>query len=117
MNKKILNTIMVLAGIGCASTAMATTTITSSVTIGGGSFTPSSKVGISATASLTSYAAGSCHVSGTNEYGTVGGSGITGSFSDTSKIYYKAIPSQGTATVGTPTSQTSATTLQGSGWQ
>lgn len=116
MNKKILNTLMVLAGIGCASTAMATVTITGSVTIGGGSFTPSNKVGLSATASATSYAAGSCHVSGTYEYGTVGGSGITGSFSDTSKIYQKTIPAQ-TGTVGAPTSQSSATALQGSNWQ
>lgn len=119
MKKQILKAFLVLAIAGAASSAMATTSITGQTTIGNGNtFSPSSKVGISITAIPTSYAAGSCHVNGTKEYGTVGGTGITGTNNDPSKIYSENIPTQSsTNTNGVPTSQSSATALQGSSWQ
>lgn len=115
MSKKILNTIVVLAGIGCATTAMAATSINTTTVIGAGTFTPSAKVGISAQSTATSYAATACHLSGTFEYGTVGGSATA---KDASKIYHKDIPAQAAdATVGAPTAVTSATDLPGTGWE
>jgi len=118
MKKQVLKALLVLAVLSFAATASATTTITGATTIGSSanSFTPSAKVGISITSISTSYVAGSCHVNGTFEYATLGGTGITGTYTDTSKIYKKDIPSQTGKTVGTPTSQSSATALQGSDW-
>jgi hypothetical protein len=121
MKKQILKAFLVLAVVASASTAMATTSIVSTTMIGAGNtFTPSTKVGISVTAINTSYVAGSCHLNGTKEYGTLGGSNLTvaAGKDDTSKIYTKDIPTQATTnTVGVPTPQTSALALQGSGWQ
>jgi len=116
MTKLILRSFLVISMLASATVAMATTSITGATTIGSASnsFTPSAKVGISISASSTSYAAAACHLSGTFEYGTVGGAGTT---QDVSKIYSKAIPSQTSYTVGTPTSQTSSTALTGTGWQ
>lgn len=118
MKKQIFKAVLVIAVLGFAASASATTSITGITTIGSGAntFTPSAKVGISITSVPTSYVAGSCHVNGTFEYATLGGTGLTGTFTDTSKIYKKAIPAQ-TGTVGAPTPQTSATELQGSGWE
>lgn len=115
MKKQILKAFLILAVASSASTAMATVTINTTVTVGAGNtFSPSTKVGISMTSIATSYAAGSCHLNGTKEYGTVGGSGVTGTYSDPSKIYVKDIPTQATTnTVGVPTTQTTATSLIG----
>ena len=115
MNKQILKAFILLTIVGFASSAMATATINASTTIGSGNtFTPSAKVGISITSGTLSYAAGSCHVNGTKEYGTVGGTGLTGTYSDTSKIYIKDIPTQTSGSTScVPTSQNSATQLQG----
>jgi len=114
MNTKILKVLVVVGALGCASSALAAgTSIVGTVTIGGGSFTPSSKVGLSIASQSTSYAAASAHLNGTYEYGTVGGTGLTGSYTDTSKIYQGDIPSQSGKTIGTPTQQTSATSLAG----
>lgn len=116
--KKIAFKIAFIAAVAmCASTAFAQGSINASTVIGGGSFTPSAKVGISISSGDTSYAAASCHLNGTYEYGTVGGSGLTGTFNDASKVYQEAIPSGQTGSVGTPTAQSSATQLQGSNWQ
>ncbi|MEI6827263.1 MAG: hypothetical protein WCK54_16845 [Desulfuromonadales bacterium] len=101
-----------LLGLLSASTAFAVTTIEGSTTIGGGTFTPSSKVGIKIISTATSYAATSAHVSGTYQYGTVGGSGVTG---DPSKILKKAIPTQ-SGTIGAPEDPASATGLTGT-WE
>lgn len=93
-------------------------TIDSTTQIGGGSYTPSAKVGISIISAATAYSATSCHVSGKNEYGTSGGTGITGTYADTSKIYKSTIPSQEpNATVCIPTEVTSATELPTASWQ
>ena len=118
MKKQILKAFLVLAVVGSASAAMAETTIVGTTMIGAGNtFTPSTKVGISISAVATAYAAGSCHLNGTKEYGTVGGTGITGTYADASKIYTKDIPTQSTTNnVGVPTPQTTATQLQGT-WQ
>ena len=119
MKKQILKAFLVLAIVGAASTAMATQTISGTVTIGAGNtFTPSYKVVISIASSATSYCAASAHLNGTKQYGTSGGSGLAGSNADPSKIYskdYTTTPS--TSAVATPDSQTSTTTLQPtSGW-
>lgn len=82
--------------------------ITGSTTIGSGTFTPSAKVGIKLISAPGSYAATSAHVNGTFEYGTVGGTGVTG---DPSKILKKTIPAQ-SGTVGVPTAPASATALE-----
>ncbi len=118
MKKQILKAFLFFAIIGAAPAAMATQTINGTVTIGAGNtFTPSAKVVISITSNSTSYCAGGAHLNGTKEYATVGGTGITGSFTDPSKIYSKDYTTTANSTVATPTSQTSATALQGSGWQ
>lgn len=117
MKKDICKVFFVIAAIGLSTSAWAETSITGVTTIGGASntFSPSAKVGISVSASSTSYAAASCHVNGTFEYGVVGGTGLTGSYTDTSKIYKAAIPAQ-SGNVGTPTGQGSATSLSGT-WE
>ena len=120
MKKTIFSSVLMLVILASASAAMATTLISGQVSLSasGNSFTPSSKVGISLTSLTNSYAATSCHVSGTYEYGTLGGTGLTGAASDPSKIYQTTIPTQSaTATVGAPDATTSATSLPGSGWQ
>lgn len=111
---KKINVILAAAAISCAfaSTAFAVS-ITSSTTIGGGTYSPSAKVGINVISAPTSYAATSAHLNGSVQYGTGGG---TGYVNDPSKILSKAIPSQAGLTVGTPSAPTDATTI-GSGWQ
>lgn len=102
------STIIFSLVLSLSATAALAADITTSTTIGGGSFTPSSKVGIKILSTATSYAATSAHVSGTFEYGTVGGAGVTG---DPSKILKKAYTNPANATVGTPTAPASATAL------
>jgi hypothetical protein len=116
MKKQILKAFLILAVAGSASTAFATS-ITGTVTIGGpaNTFTPSAKVALSVTSGATSYCAGSAHLNGTKEFATCGGTGITGT-TDVSKIYSKDYTTTSGSTVATPTTQDSATTLAGSGW-
>lgn len=99
--------ILLLALCLYATGAFATVSIDTSTTIGGGTFTPSKGVGISIASKATGYAATSCHVNGTFEYGTGGGTTFTG---DASKIVQADIPTQ-TGTIGTPTTVTSDTEL------
>jgi len=106
MKKPITKLMVILAICGMSSTAFATVAITQTTTIGGASntFTPSAKVGISAASIATSYVATSCHVNGTFQYGTLGGTGLTANtYSDPSKIYQSDIPSQSGKTIGEPT--------------
>jgi hypothetical protein len=119
MRKAIFKAFLVLAIIGLSAPAWATSTISAPTTLGSAAntFSPSAKVGISVTSISTSYAAGSCHLNGTFEYGIVGGTGLTGSYTDVSKMYKETIPDQSGKTVGTPTSQSSATALQGGSWE
>jgi len=116
MKKQILISFLVLAIAGSASSAMATTSISGEVTIGAGNtFTPSAKVGIKIISAVGSYAPTSCHMNGTKEYGTVGGTGTT---QDPSKIYSQAIPSQtGATSVGVPDDPASAIALSGTSWE
>lgn len=118
MKKQILKAFLLLAIAGSASTAMAVTSIVEESTIGNGNtFTPSAKVGIYIISSPLSYAATSCHLNGTMEYGTVGGTNTT---QDPSKIYSQAIPTQATTnTWGIPDQPGSAITITGTGtaWQ
>ncbi|MBT0664554.1 hypothetical protein KI809_09610 [Geobacter pelophilus] len=113
--KKVITILAVL----CFSTsALAAQSITTTTSIGGGSFTPSAKVGISITSAANSYTATSCHVSGKKEFGSAGGTGITNTLTDTSKIYSKAIPAQqANATVCVPTATNSATAGPDGAWQ
>ena len=114
--KKLFILVAILAMVGFTSSAFATASITTQTVIGGGNFTPSTRVGFSVTSTAQSYAAASAHLNGTFQYGTGGGSAFTGY--DASKIYKADIPTQASdATVGVPTSQTDATTLEGTGWQ
>lgn len=106
MKKQLIFAFML--ALGTAASAFAAD-ITTSTTIGNGSFTPSNKVGIKIISAATSYAATSAHVSGTFEYGTVGGAGVTG---DPSKILKKAYTATSGATVGTPTAPASASALE-----
>lgn len=111
--KKALIVIIAIAFSMATSVAFAAD-ITSATTLGLTPFSPSAKVGVSATSANLSYCAASCHVSGSFQYGTCGGSGITGTYTDTAKIYKGTIPTQSaTATVCAPTAQGSATTLAG----
>lgn len=120
MKKQILKAFLVLAVLSSASTAMAVTSIVATITIGAGNtFSPSTKVGLSITSIATSYTAGSCHLNGTKEYATVGGSNLTvNGYNDPSKIYTKDITTQATDNIYcVPTSQTSALALQDTTWK
>ncbi len=119
MKKQILKAFLVLSIVGTASTAMATQTISGVTTIGGAAntFSPSANVVISLTSISTSYCAGSAHLNGIKEYGTCGGSGVTGIGSDVSKIYSQDYKTTSGSTIATPTGQTSATSLQGTSWK
>jgi|GEM_PF-3134146 len=111
--KKAFIVIMVIAFSLVSSMAFAAS-ITQATTLGLIPYSPSAKVGVSAASANLSYCAASCHVSGSFQYGTCGGSGITGTYNDTAKIYKGTIPTQdANATVCAPTSQTSATSLSG----
>lgn len=114
MKKQILKAFLVLAIVGAASAAMATQTINGECTIGAGNtFTPSTKVVISIASIPTSYTAASAHLNGTKQYGTSGGTGLTGSNNDPSKIYSRDYTTTAGSTVATPATQdTAALTLQ-----
>jgi hypothetical protein len=73
-------------------------------------------VGIGILSTQTAYAATSCHINGSYEYGTVGGTGTT---QDPSKIYQAPIKDQtsNTTGVGIPDYPTSATALGTQSWQ
>lgn len=109
MIKNIIRSFLVLSIVASSSLAFAAVSITGSTTIGGASntFTPSAKVGMSLTSTAIAYTATSAHLSGTFQYGTVGGTGTT---QDSSKIYSAPIPTQ-SGTVGAPTATDSAVTL------
>lgn len=112
--KKMMITLAILA----FSTSAYAETIDTTTQIGGGSYTPSAKVGISIMSAATAYSATACHVNGKNQYGTSGGTGITGTYADTSKIYRATIPTQQTdAVVCAPTAVTAATALPTASWQ
>lgn len=115
MKKQILKAFLLLGIIGSASSALAVTSIEGTVTIGAGNtFTPSAKVGIRIISAALSYAAQSCHINGTKQYGTVGGTGTT---QDVSKIYSQDIPNQSSVTtgVGQPSDPATALALNATG--
>jgi len=116
MKKTIFSSVLLLVVLASASAAMAVVTIEGATTIGSASnsFTPSAKVGLSVTATTIAYAATSCHLNGTLQYGTVGG---TGTAKDASKIYSSAIISQTGKTIGYPQQTDSATDLPTGSWQ
>ena len=106
---RLILTAAALCGSFSSAAFASPTVISSSTTIGGGTFAPSTKVGLSAYSASTSYTVTSAHLSGTFQYGSGGGSAYTG---DPTKIMYATIPSQATnATVGAPIPTTSATAL------
>jgi len=119
MKKQVLKAFLVIAIVAASSAAYAEQTISGTVTIGNGqnTFSPSSKVVISLSSIATSYCAGSAHLNGIVEYGTCGGTGITGTYNDVSKIYSQPYTTTTGATAGTPTAQSDATQLQGSNWK
>lgn len=86
-----------------ASTSFAGT-ITGSTTIGGGTYSPSAKVGINLVSAAAAYGATSAHLNGTYEYGTVGGTVAAGN--DPTKILSKAFTTPATNTVGVPEAPT-----------
>lgn len=118
MKKQILKAFLVLAVVGSASAAMAAQTINGTVTIGAGNtFSPSTKVVLQIASIATSYTAASAHLNGTKEYGTSGGTGLTGSFSDPSKIYSRDYTTTAGSSVATTDAQTDALALQPTtGW-
>ncbi|SNB45837.1 hypothetical protein [Geobacter sp. DSM 9736] len=81
--------------------------ITTSTTIGGGVFAPSKNVTLKVSATTTSYAATSQNSQGSKQFGTVGGTGVTG---DPTKILSKAAVADG------PDAPNDSTDI-GSGWQ
>jgi hypothetical protein len=84
MKKRII--ILVAFALFAAGSAYAATNIVggTSVSIGTGNFTPSTKVRISVSSNGSSYGAASIHESGTVAYATGGGTGFG---SDTTKIF------------------------------
>lgn len=120
MKKQVLKAFLVLAIVAASSAAYAEQTISGTVTIGNGqnTFSPSSKVVISLSSIATSYCAASAHLNGIVEYGTCGGTGITGANkNDVSKVYSQPYTTTTGSAIATPTAQTSATELQGSNWK
>lgn len=104
--KKLITLVAIMAFF--ASSAFAADTISAKTTIGGGDYTPSTKVVLSVISLPTSYAATSAHLNGTFEYGTGGGSAFAG---DASKIVKKAYTTTTSSLVATPTAPTDATAL------
>lgn len=109
--KKVMILVAVLFLASFSTSAFsATINAGTSTTIGGGDFAVSNGVQIAVLSQATSYAAQSCHISGTYMYGTGGGDAFTG---NTSEIKRTDIPSQsGTSTLYCAvTEPTSATAL------
>lgn len=111
MNKKII-TLLALALFAASSSAYAGTIVGgTSTTIGGGNFTPSTKVHMNVVSNGASYGAISQHESGTIMYGSGGGTGFT---KDASKIFTQACSANpcGTGNAPAPT----ATDLSSGTW-
>ncbi len=70
MKKSILKAFLILAICAAASSAYATTLITTSTSIGSLSFSPSSKVQLNATSTNVGYVVESLHGSGSRVFGT-----------------------------------------------
>jgi hypothetical protein len=70
MKKSILKAFLVLAICAAAASANATVDITSTTSIGSLSFSPSSKVHVSATSILAGYVVEALHISGSRVFGT-----------------------------------------------
>lgn len=102
MKKTVIKISAILATLAFAANAFAAVTISGSTIIGGGAFSPSKLVTIKAQSSGGAYAATSQHSQGTKQFGTVGGTGVTG---DPTKIVISNAVSSG------PTSPSSATAL------
>lgn len=90
--------------------------INSPAVIGSNTFSPSSKVALSAASNGTSYCVSAAHLNGSREYGACRGAGITGPYADTSRTYSEPY-SSGALTSANPTAQSVATQLQGFSWQ
>ncbi len=97
--KKLMFTLALLA---FATSSFAAQSITTTITIGGSSFSPSKQVTIYAdvNGARTAYTATSCHTSGTKQYATAGGATLV----DVSKILQKDYT--GTATPCVPDTPT-----------
>lgn len=109
---QVILSVVALCG-AFASTALAGS-ITSSTTIGGGTYAPSTKVGVILVSAPASYGATSAHLNGTLQYATVGGAVAAGS--DPTKIVSKAYTTApGTNTAGIPDTPT-ATALPSGTW-
>lgn len=64
MNKNILKICFVIALTMCAASAYGASTLSSSIAIGGGSYSPSNKVSLTVAATATDYTANSKHQAG-----------------------------------------------------
>jgi len=108
MMKKALLMVLTMAFVSTSAFAL---TIKSDATtsIGGATFAPSTNVTIEAAATKIAYTATSCHLSGSKEYATAGGT--VGTSVDASKINAQDIPNQGTNTACNPTDPGTAGTL------
>ncbi len=102
--KKIILTICVIVFCFAFASVTFAGSITSSTTIGGGTYAPSKNVTIKIFSSSVAYAAGSAHLNGSYEYCTVGGSNA----GDPTKIYKKASTSTTASSPSGPTSATAA---------
>jgi hypothetical protein len=110
MKKNILLSIAVVLAAATGAFGAAAD-ITGSTSIGNGTFSPSNKVGIRIISTATSYAATSAHLSGNVQYGTVGGSGVTGDPSKIVKQSYAADSTATTAGIGQPIAPATALAL------
>jgi len=70
MNKTLIKICFVAALMMAAGSAYASTSITGTTVIGGGTFSPSNKVNIGVTSTSTNYSAQSKHSSGDRQMGT-----------------------------------------------
>lgn len=64
MNKNLFKICFVIALTTCAASAYGASTITSAITLGGGTFSPSNKVTITVNSTITQYTAKSQHSQG-----------------------------------------------------
>ncbi|MFA7060911.1 MAG: hypothetical protein WC156_08845 [Pedobacter sp.] len=102
MNKNLFKICFVIALTACAASAYAASTISGPVTLGGGTYSPSSKVTVTVNSIATSYSAKSQHSSGDRIFATN---------SSDPKMWYK------TVVVGTtPEASSTSDVLSSAAW-
>ena len=102
MNKNLFKICFVIALTTCAASAYGASTISGPVTLGGGSYSPSSKVTLTVNSTIAAYSAKSQHASGDRIFAT--------SNSDP-KMWYKTV-----VVAATPEASSTTDVLSSAAW-